>query len=145
MALSSQQFDRNAVTGKTREPSRLRYSVTAHTSAGRRLTRSTAMKMSHRIARKAQVYCAIQIIALLFTPLVCAQTTYTWTGAASGNWGAAGNWSPNGVPGATRNGTDIAEFGPSTRRTVTVTGGGTNGFDFGMLKFLANAPAYTFS
>jgi len=52
--------------------------------------------------------------ACLFLCFFCAssasaQTTYTWTGAVSGDWGTPGNWSPNGVPGATQNGTDIAD------------------------------------
>jgi len=85
------------------------------------------------------------LLAALCAAFPCfAQSTYTWTGALSGEWGTPGNWSPNGVPGATRNGTDVAAFGPSARTAITVTDTG-DGFDFGTLKFLSGAPAYSFA
>jgi autotransporter-associated beta strand protein len=88
--------------------------------------------------------CTITLLGLLWAATACAQTAYTWTGAVSGDWGTSGNWSPNGVPGATQNGTDIAQFGPSARTAVTVTSA-ASAFDFGTLKFLSNAPAYAFA
>jgi len=44
----------------------------------------------------------------LFLIIVCirtanAQTSYTWNGSASTNWNTPGNWTPNGVPGASDN------------------------------------------
>ncbi|HXD94376.1 MAG TPA: hypothetical protein VNX01_14315, partial [Bacteroidia bacterium] len=36
---------------------------------------------------------------LLFTQNIKAQTSYTWNGATSTNWGTATNWTPNGIPG----------------------------------------------
>lgn len=84
------------------------------------------------------------LAGLLFvtTAPVYAQTTYTWTGAASGKWGTAANWSPNGVPGQTGF-TDRVIFGPSARTAVTVAS--ANGFDIDTLAFAANAPNYSFS
>jgi autotransporter-associated beta strand protein len=84
------------------------------------------------------------LLSLVVPVVVAAQTTYTWTGAASGEWGNADNWSPHGVPGATENGTDIVTFGPSARTSITVVNA-AGAFDIGTLKFLANAPAYSFA
>jgi autotransporter-associated beta strand protein len=92
----------------------------------------------------ASLRCVGALLCLLSAATACAQTVYTWTGALSGDWGTPGNWSPNGVPGATQDGTDIAEFGPSARVAVTVTSA-ASAFDFGTLKFLSDAPAYTFT
>ena len=39
-------------------------------------------------------------LSVLLAAAPAAQTTYTWNGANPGDWAAAGNWSPNGVPGA---------------------------------------------
>jgi hypothetical protein len=35
-----------------------------------------------------------------FGPVVGVSTSYSWTGAVSGDWAVPGNWTPNGVPGA---------------------------------------------
>ncbi len=99
---------------------------------------------THHTACNARLLCIMQIIALWLSPLAYAQTTYTWTGTVSGNWGTASNWNPSGVPGGTQNGTDIAVFGTSSRRAITINDG-MSAFDFGTLKFLANAPAYSFA
>jgi len=88
--------------------------------------------------------CAFVLLCVFCAFAARAQTTYTWTGAVFGDWGTPGNWSPSGVPGATQNGTDIAEFGSSPRTAVSVANA-ANAFDFGTLKFLSNAPAYTFA
>lgn len=40
----------------------------------------------------------IVAILLLFTQSMIGQTSRTWTGATSTDWGTAGNWSPSGVP-----------------------------------------------
>jgi autotransporter-associated beta strand protein len=101
------------------------------------------MKMPHRSPRLVWLFAAVQIIAGLFAPLVAAQTTYTWTGASSGNWGTAGNWNPSGVPGSSVD-SDIVVFGASTRTTVFANNGVT-GYDFNTLTFLTNAPGYTFN
>ena len=68
-----------------------------------------------------------------------AQTTYTWTGATSGNWATASNWTPAGVPGT--NAGDKAQFGNVTRTSITLAQEGD--IDADSLIFLAGAPAYT--
>jgi hypothetical protein len=39
----------------------------------------------------------------LLVQSVTAQTAYTWNGSVSTNWNVAGNWTPNGIPGALDN------------------------------------------
>ncbi len=39
-------------------------------------------------------------LSVLFLPILCAQTTFTWNGD-SGNWSETTNWTPNGVPAST--------------------------------------------
>lgn len=74
-------------------------------------------------------------------PSVLAQTTYTWTGAASSNWATAGNWTPAGVPGAAAVSSDKARFGNATRTSITLAQEGD--IDADSLIFLSGAPAYT--
>ena len=53
--------------------------------------------------------------------LRASATTYTWVGAASGNWNTATNWSPStGYPGKTGN-TDIAQFNNNTYNVTLTT------------------------
>ena len=50
--------------------------------------------------------CALATLAIILwpcaalLPLAAQAATYTWTGAASGQWSNPGNWSPAGVPAA---------------------------------------------
>lgn len=78
-------------------------------------------------------------IAALFAlaPLGIAQTTYNWTGAVSGDWGASGNWNPQSVPGFQ----DVAHFGGTTRDAIGISNG-VNGYEIGSLTFGVGAPAY---
>ena len=51
-----------------------------------------------------------------------AQTSYTWGGAATGNWSTTTNWTPNGNPGAagTTGNADVANFtNPSSAVAAT--------------------------
>lgn len=78
-------------------------------------------------------------VALMLAPSVHAQTTYSWTGAASGNWGTTGNWSPATVPGGNAN--DKAQFGNTARTSITLVAFGD--MDVDSLIFLSGAPSYT--
>jgi len=49
-----------------------------------------------------------------------SQTSYTWKGTVSSNWGVAGNWLPSGVPGAADNVTIV------TGSNICVLPAGTN-------------------
>lgn len=40
---------------------------------------------------------------LTFLQPISAQTSYTWNGSLSTSWNTAGNWTPNGIPGAADN------------------------------------------
>ncbi len=62
------------------------------------------------------------IIILIFSNMLRASaTTYTWVGAASGNWNTATNWSPStGYPGKTGS-TDVAQFNNSTYNVTLST------------------------
>ncbi|MBX2922043.1 MAG: hypothetical protein KF746_07615 [Chitinophagaceae bacterium] len=42
----------------------------------------------------------LSIVLLLLLQTTRAQVSYTWNGSLSASWTTAGNWSPNGVPGA---------------------------------------------
>jgi fibronectin-binding autotransporter adhesin len=82
---------------------------------------------------------AILGFAALATPPAPAQT---WTGAASGSWNAAGNWSPTGVPanGAT---TQLI-FDTTANAAMTADIQATlNVFNLNQMTFTANAPAYS--
>jgi len=58
-----------------------------------------------------------------------SQTSYTWKGTVSNNWGVAGNWLPSGVPGAADNvtivtGSNICVLPAATSiNNLTVTSG----------------------
>ena len=45
------------------------------------------------------------LVAIAFLLVLSArtQTSYTWNGSLSTNWNTAGNWTPNGIPGAADN------------------------------------------
>jgi len=43
------------------------------------------------------------ISLLIFLQPISAQTSYTWNGSLSSSWNTAGNWTPNGIPGAADN------------------------------------------
>src|ERR1700744_1964860 len=57
------------------------------------------------------------------------QTSYTWKGTISSNWGVAGNWLPSGVPGSVDNVTIVTGSNPCvmpgalTINNLTVTSG----------------------
>lgn len=81
---------------------------------------------------------AVLLVAgLALAAPVDAQGTYTWTGATSGVWETATNWSPQGVPGSTTAG-DRAVFAASTRTQITIASfvGSLE------LRFDSDAPAY---
>ncbi len=60
-------------------------------------------------------------ILIFFNILNASATTYTWVGAATGNWNTAANWSPNtGYPGKTGS-TDVAQFNNSTYNVTLTT------------------------
>ncbi len=40
---------------------------------------------------------------LTFLQPISAQTSYAWNGSISSSWNTAGNWTPNGIPGAADN------------------------------------------
>ena len=84
-------------------------------------------------------HCAVLALILAIAPARAgAQTTYTWTGAVSGDWGAPGNWNPQGTPAFQ----DAARFGGATRVALTVANG-VDGYEIDSLAFLSGAPAYT--
>src|SRR6516162_11480276 len=67
-------------------------------------------------------------------------TAQTWTGAVSGSWNTAGNWSPNGVPAGGIN-TSLT-FGAAT--TTAMTDDIPLGtFLLNQMTFSAGGPAYT--
>jgi hypothetical protein len=58
------------------------------------------------------------LASLMLTATTPAKAaSYTWTNTAGGNWNAAANWSPNGVPG----GTDSAAITTTGSYTVTMS------------------------
>lgn len=65
-------------------------------------------------------------------------TTITWTGALSGEWGVAENWSPSSVPGAS----DTAVFGTANNGNTTITFSAPQRVS--TVEFTANAPIYQF-
>lgn len=60
----------------------------------------------------------LTVFLLLFCLRSQGQTTISWIGGASGEWGLASNWSPANVPDAA---TEIARFATGGSPTVTVT------------------------
>lgn len=69
-------------------------------------------------ARLAAALLALPVLAAVATaPPASAATAYTWNGSASGAWGNATNWTPNGVPGSG----DTVSIGP-VPGTTAVTG-----------------------
>ena len=77
-----------------------------------------------------------------------SQTNYTWNGSLSTDWNTAGNWTPNGIPGAADNVTIVT--GGNTCLLSASTGVSnfklTSGtFDLGGFTFSANGTTATFS
>jgi autotransporter-associated beta strand protein len=81
----------------------------------------------------------LALVTLIGATPVGAQTTYTWTGATSGNWATASNWTPVGIPGTDAG--DKAQFGNVTRTSITLAQDGDINAD--SLIFLTSAPTYT--
>ena len=82
-------------------------------------------------------------VAVLFGSIVApARTASTWTGAVSGSWNVAGNWSPSGVP-ANSASTQLT-FDATANATMTADIPATlNIFNLNQMTFTANAPAYS--
>lgn len=59
-------------------------------------------------------------IAFLLVQSARTQTSYTWNGSVSTDWNTAGNWTPNGIPGAADNVTIV-----TGSNTCQVTGSPT--------------------
>ncbi|MBN8859724.1 MAG: T9SS type A sorting domain-containing protein [Sphingobacteriales bacterium] len=49
-----------------------------------------------------------------------SQTSYTWTGAVSGSWNVAANWSPGGIPGSADDVKVVAAGNACTLNTATI-------------------------
>src|SRR5947209_1869528 len=60
----------------------------------------------------------------------------TWTGAVSGSWQTAGNWSPATVPASSAD--TVLSFGAATNTAMT-----TSSFNVNRLDFAAGGPAYS--
>jgi hypothetical protein len=69
-------------------------------------------------------------LGFLLSALSCLATSYTWNGG-SGDWSVAGNWTPNGVPGAsdtaTVNSGGVTLNADTTAGTLNLGGGTLNG------------------
>lgn len=55
--------------------------------------------MAKRMLGAAMKACAGMAAITVFVPTSQAQVSYTWTGAASGQWAIPANWAPAGIPG----------------------------------------------
>lgn len=75
----------------------------------------------------------LTLLMLLFAALPSQAVNRTWTNSLSGDWFAATNWSPNGVPGAsdiayiTNNGTYTVYAATGSVAAVAVNVGGSSG------------------
>ena len=56
------------------------------------------------------------MVSLLTAAASARANSYIWINLNGGNWGVAGNWSPNGIPG----GSDSAAITMTGNYTVTV-------------------------
>jgi hypothetical protein len=72
------------------------------------------------------------LLLVCMSTLASGQTTYTWSGGASGNWNTAGNWTPTRTSPATN---DIIVFNTSTVVTLDYTSPQT----IGQLQITGNA------
>src|SRR4051812_32675249 len=92
--------------------------------------------MRHRATRR------FSLLLTAVTTIVAASSASaqsTWTGAASGSWANAANWSPNGVPASSQN-TQLT-FGVSANPAMFDDIAGT--FTLNRMTFNAGDPAYS--
>lgn len=97
---------------------------------------------ARRTCRSGRLSLGGQIVALaiVFGSLTPA-SAQTWTGAVSGQWGDANNWSPAGLPGAGPN--TALTFGSATNTAMSVGSGFGIPFVLNRMTFSAGGPAYT--